>query len=845
MYSLDTSAFYNDAESRIGNKIFKSRIHKSKVKKHYKDNKDKEVQKRLNSHYKFINQRVSKLKKKLEDLLSENEDVRILNEDHLKESHKISLFESNLTRTLGIETNTLTEELFVVRTYYFRVLKDLIKDGFIYNGEKYIYFSSSAGQIRTKKGVWIRKSSWETHQKTLTCGLTVDEINKKGGSNINKYLAYLALTNSASDEMKRFNIDQTIVVDDLETSVNAMVDYIDRDTYDITKGKKMDIPIEHTDGCGMILPSSSKKSFMIRLPFVKGLLVPFDFRDFIKQEGGSHIVKDIYGRYVDILKEDIRIIFTKSQFKMHKYYDGWSEYQEKFKKYNCRASMLNEEEDIFSEAKINYQMLQTLPSLTDEELESITESVNHDIREIGSDKETMLKLLGATKENENKNYFQEALMVYPELLNDNHSRKVIKDVKKSLVKKARSGRINIDSKYTFVSPDLYAFCEYLFKGIKKPKGLLSDGEVYFGQYGEIDLDILRSPHLYKEHAVRRNVKSDSVKRWFCTNNIYVSVHDPISKILQLDWDGDKLLVVADKVIVNAAKREMQDIRPLYYEMAKAEPSEINYENIYNGLIPAFKANIGVISNEITKIWNAKEPDLDVVKWKTMENNFTIDYAKTLFMPKRPKKIDKRMKENIKGKMPFFFQYVKDKDESLVEAKNNSVVNRLSDIVENKPIQFKKIAGRFNFWLLTNKKKECVDQDVIKKYIHLTQSKGFIVRNMLGKTKNEQFNHFNSYLRQQLLEVNDDINQVVNSLIHYLYKESHTRSRVQLWDSFGDILVRNLKSNLKNTKQCEVCGNRFEYKNNKSKYCKKCGKTIDREKARARMRIVRNRKSQTP
>ena len=73
------------------------------------------------------------------------------------------------------------------------------------------------------------------------------------------------------------DIDKAIVVNDLETNVSSLVDYIDRDTYEITR-KIMDIPIEHTDGCGMMLPSLSQKSFMVRLPWVKGLLVPFDFR---------------------------------------------------------------------------------------------------------------------------------------------------------------------------------------------------------------------------------------------------------------------------------------------------------------------------------------------------------------------------------------------------------------------------------------------------------------------------------------------------------------------------------------------------------------------------------------
>ena len=62
---------------------------------------------------------------------------------------------------------------------------------------------------------------------------------------------------------------------------------------------------------------------MFRAPWVKGLLGVFDFVELIKEKGYSPIIKDIYGQEHDVIAEDIRIIFTKSQFKMYKFYDSW------------------------------------------------------------------------------------------------------------------------------------------------------------------------------------------------------------------------------------------------------------------------------------------------------------------------------------------------------------------------------------------------------------------------------------------------------------------------------------------------------------------------------------------
>ena len=51
----------------------------------------------------------------------------------------------------------------------------------------------------------MKESVWNRIEKTVMCGLTIDKINQKGGSNVNKYLAYMALSNSATDEWDAFD----------------------------------------------------------------------------------------------------------------------------------------------------------------------------------------------------------------------------------------------------------------------------------------------------------------------------------------------------------------------------------------------------------------------------------------------------------------------------------------------------------------------------------------------------------------------------------------------------------------------------------------------------------------
>lgn len=777
---------------------------------------------------------INKLKGKLLDRfaksveynnVSGNKKIRQLSETAIIDKNIISVFESTLTRTLGLKANDLSTDIFVVKVYYFDIIQDLILNGFEYQGEKYRYFTSSAGQIRTKKTVFIKECLWNKYEKVLMCGLTVDSINKFGGINVNKYLAYLALSNSATDVWEDFDIRKCIVVDDFETMVNGDVDFIDDTTYEI-KRVNMDIPIEHTDGCGMILPSLSVKNFMIRLPWIKGLLASFDFVKFIKEHNCNGVVKDIYGKYHNIIDDDIQVIFTKSQFKMHQYYKDWKSYTNSFINYECQAGICNVEEDYIPNASINYQMMQTLTDMTDDELRKIAKFSIEKLNNLATTVKSMLEAFNVTKYNTNKTYLQQAIEIYPELLSDIYAKEVLRGIKKSMIKRYKSAKLNIKGKYMFLVPDLYAFCEYLFLGDKTPKGLLGNGEVYCRLYKRVDkLDCLRSPHLAREHAVRKNVTDDVKNKWFNTNAIYTSCHDLISKILQFDVDGDMSLVVADSTIVKIAERNMQDIVPLYYDMKKAEPVKLTNESIYRGLNAAFTGgNIGAISNDITKIWNSEHvggDELNAIKILCMENNYVIDYAKTLYKPTRPSHIDEIIKKYTNSKPPHFFIYAKDKQLNQVEEINNSVVNRLDKLIKGKNLRFNiKEFGKLDYKMLMNNPDIVIDHDCIDAYTKLNRKYHFKIN--MKNSVNSNISYIASEIRSELSKFMHNDYDIVDMLIKHLYWVKNSKSKESLWFCYGDIIVENLKRNIgEDTAVCQKCGKRFNKETINEKYCLGC------------------------
>jgi hypothetical protein len=208
---------------KLHKRLSKNYTYKKELVKKLKNINDDLIKEKIHRYISNSNKRAKTTKEKLLKLLKDFEGVRNLNEKSLNKYNVVSVFESSLTRIMGIPENTLSTDLMIVQTYFFDILEDIILDGFIYNKEKYVCFTASAGQIRTKKTVFIKESIWKKYEKTITCGLTIDDINTKGGVNINKYLAYLALCNSATDLWEDFDITKSIVVDDFETCVEAIL----------------------------------------------------------------------------------------------------------------------------------------------------------------------------------------------------------------------------------------------------------------------------------------------------------------------------------------------------------------------------------------------------------------------------------------------------------------------------------------------------------------------------------------------------------------------------------------------------------------------------------------------
>lgn len=834
IYSIGTDAFYDEEESHIHGRMSKLYCLQSRLEKN-----KQEVPWKKKSIKRVLAKEKEKLTKILDSKINKGF-VRELKQENLKERNIVSLFTGSLSRACGIKIDELSDKLFQVEFYFYQVMKDLIDNGFTYNGKHYIYFSSSAGSIRKHRGLFIEEELFERIKYKLTCGLTIEHINEIGGCVINKWLAYLALSSSATEVWEGFDIDKAIVCDDFEIEVFGNMDYINSSDYSVTR-KYTSVAIPMNDGVGMMLKGPTR---VVRGPFIKGLLVTFPFDKFLKEKCSPEqwVVKDIYGEEHNVIEEDIQYIFSKSQFKMWKYYSNWQEYKENFKKHGCEIGWCNMEDPYAPKSKINYQMLNSLHDMTDNEIDRLIKNTVQEIEDIGYDYQTTMRLLGATDYNKNPSYFQEALMIYPELFKDPYCREILKSTKKSLVKQAKAGRLRINGYYHLASPDLYAYCERLFLGIENPQGLLKNGEVSTKQFkdGE-EIDCLRSPHLYFEHCLRTNNRSEEVAKWFDTECVYTSCNDLISRVLALDWDGDILLLTNDKTIKKVVKRNQENYVPLLFDMRKADPVEINNKNIYEGLIAAFRyGKIGIYSNSCAKIWgkgNIDENSLKALKMLVAESNWSIDAAKCLYMPERPEKAKELISACTKGKLPNFFIYAKDKTAKQVEQPNNSTMNRIASKIPDPKLKFNKSISKFDYRMLMDLEEDfsvSPENSVIKAYDYWNIRVGTFNDEDLNKKDQELYCYKKT--REKIIEESGkDIDYIVNTLVAYLYTTRKSSSKKTLWACFGDVIVKNLQRNLEGKgKICPICGKRFEPAVHNQLCCsEECGRTLDNQNRQKR------------
>lgn len=746
---------------------------------------------------------------------------------------QVALAESEIARmaTDFSEPNPLVMEIVYLKTSKLNeVLHQIIERGLDIEGQHYIFYTSTTNQMKRGESILLKEDFCKEHEQEIMLGLTDDVVNAKGGCNIGKRLAYngLLLSTSFIPNDYQLTLDDCLIVPDFETIINEKVECIDHNNNSITNisVRNKDIKIPQTDGAGIFLPGVLPYSCQIRCGHIKGCVFPLDFRKFLQLdevEGvkPSAIVSDPWGKKHDVIKENIKIILTASQVKMWKYYDSWEELKEAYNAHNKKIAINNFAEESKGWEKTGYQFNQTLDSnkLTDEKIKDLCADTLDYLNEMKTDANKIAEILSEPN-------LSNAIKAYPELIQDKYIQKKMENKFRSERREACGNKLILkDSLYAYICPDLFAFCEWLFCGIENPKGIIPREQVYCSFYNEEPynkyevVDCLRSPHLYMEHGIRKLVKDEVLeqcKEWFVGDDLVVSSHDLLCRILQFDVDGDHALVAPNKTMIECVPT---DKHILYYTGFDADKPQITKEAIYKALVASMdNSNIGDISNAMTKNYNNEEIDDEFNKVMCCYNNLTIDFPKTQQNICLGKYGDK-FKQLINEQPPYFFQYAKNKKRDNCKPLSDSNCDRICAYIRkntsNKRYTWK-TDKPFKVGVLFDESiKVDITDEAYRRLEQLMfdlkrreQSLTFRINNEIEqldksdamREKISKYDVFYTMCDKMILCIFDGDRKRATAYLtdfEYLQRENCDSGKNILWNCYGDIILENIKANIGN------------------------------------------------
>ena len=526
-----------------------------------------------------------------------------------------------------IYDHVLSEELFVEDVVTIDVKKkseyrQLAKAGFYLNGKHFVRFSASAGQLRHNVTMFINEEYFQPLYEILMCGIDkkVKEIN------MGKLSAYFALSSSS---ILWVDTPRVCVVKDFETVIpNQKVDWIKKDENGVgdVEERVLDISLNSADGQGLVDPQWASRwarnmslsyvpsSFVVRSAFVKGNLVPFDFKEYAKVNDISRIY-DRWGVGYNI--DDIDVILSESQFKMYKYYSSWQEYLEYFEKSGIKwgvARYNREKDDEWVLA--NYQHIQVL-NLTSDEISELVKPTIEWLKKVCSGEKlyALLYSLGGFDGSEEieykdvysraQNLAMKAVVKDIRFLEDGYvQRKIYRNIVEAITR-AKIGKIWTRGNYQFMLSDPIAQCrsalgldptgeipaDHVYSNFWNDRGVI--GEVLTARNPCIDAHELNPCVLYR---------SEEADYWYryIHSGIIFSVYDTSTmRLSDADFDGDVVYTTDNPFFVKGANKYQTNV--ITYEKVSAPLHKINHRNYVESDIRGFGSKVGTYSNYATVI----------------------------------------------------------------------------------------------------------------------------------------------------------------------------------------------------------------------------------------------------
>lgn len=494
----------------------------------------------------------------------------------------------------------------------------LARNGFNLNGKHYIRFMVGSGQMRRNTVTFVNEELYSYLQESLMCGLDgqIKTIN------LAKLSAYFALSFSSVLWVRE---PRVCVIKDFYTNVkNQKVNFLE-ETNNITNVSviEKDFKLNSADGQGLISPEMAAlwaedmrlnyvpSSFVVRTAFVKGNLVPFDFKLYA-QRHGIKTITDRYGETYNI--NDIDVLLSESQFKMAKYYSSWQGYLSCHHSYHLKWGVARYNKEFDDEYVLtNYQYLQVL-NLSEEDIKGLLDYTLNWFKKIcsGDKLYTMLYNVGVKNENDTidsiinscGSTFTKAIVKNPMMLEDSYVRRKIYNSIKESIRQAKIGRIWVKGNYQFMISDPVAQCRSAL-GLS-PDGLVPANSVYsnFWNTRTVSDEVVccRSPLTYDSEVVPlKLVHSDEMLNWYkhIRSGMIYSIYDIATmRFADSDFDGDISFSTDNKYFIKGAKR---DELPIIYDKETVPLQKITLPNQIKCDLKGLDTKVGQITNYSTSM----------------------------------------------------------------------------------------------------------------------------------------------------------------------------------------------------------------------------------------------------
>ena len=600
-----------------------------------------------------------------------------------------------------------------------QIRKYLYMNGFIMDGIKYVFYKRGAGKAKNGYALYIQE---DIKDKLIQRSRLDLQFNKDEELDFTSLLAYESLISSG--------IDFTIELDPENKQI-------------ITNNKEIEIQNCLTDGQGLLDESvfkeydkENKGMMLLRSDFLKCCAFNTKLQQFFKYHNVKTI-KDMFGNIYNIDK--IKLIITPNSLKFLKF-----AYKiEKGSKKECYKYWQDHIDNIFGVVKcdkegnygnynrLTYQLLNSIPNLTYNELMDITKlerkyvmllkNDNAVFRNyLGCDAKASLKLEKGLDEGDISLYESTDLMNTLMLVNSDIQyttkfKKMKSDLISNYIGHLKEGKIRIkDTKYVTIVSNPYEMLLSLI-GKYNNQSIMQGREVFCQYYkNNQEFCISRNPHINAGNVMyAKNVYHEEYKWFNLTDNIMIVNffdNDMPDRLQGEDTDSDVNLVISNPILIEKAKyceknfptpinKVKGQSKPRKYNMKELQKLDTILSNNYIGRIVNMSQIINSYLNQaiadnkskeiIDELYQASSKlssmsQIEIDKSKKVFDN--INMGNELVKMRQIKSIKYIEEKDKYGQLakkmivPKFFNMISDSNDYRVFEKFNTSLDILQDVL---------------------------------------------------------------------------------------------------------------------------------------------------------------------